>query len=736
MRTNFLTFLKSFWDRRALEAVYQVRQALRPSEENRTTSALFVTTALLVLVLGFLLYMASARQDIDDHLKSRPNIAWIKSDRVSWQATGVLQKDCADAVSCRQSLISRAELEPTNLSDYVLRVPDEIQQGEFGLALFRTSVKKSDWSGLNLQQSLVLTLPKFGYHRAHLFIDGISRTDFLDSGWIYWQFRDEDVTADTVDVEVLFEISHDQEHLPLQIKPDLNLAERHLAVMTVGEQRTYLDQLALSRAGRGNVIGSIARVAMAVFVLALFLLIDGSPETLGLGLFLGFEAAAITMGYDWLPLSNNDFLKHYCYQMGDIFRLYFFLQIARIADKKVGPWLFWGTLVSVPYGLLRHYGPELAIVWPSKIPNYRDIIAGGVGMLVCLRAAWYLRDKKLPWRVTALIIAAVAAFEQVADPVGMFFPGIYNGSFFQKFVDIIHPFSAWLFAFSAFINISTLENRVKTLGSLEARTKEMEKEMELGRAVQQAFMNLPKFPDELHFACHHEAMLYVSGDTYFVDWNERHKTLTFLVNDVTGHGVQAALKASGVSVIASTVWGDRNDPEWRNGKLEQYADLVEDFLAKMNTEPDVLAMGGCEFDLATGMIEILRINFPFPVVIEPKVDLAADNESRKSDNWRVRILPTNSRELTRFQLMPGAIVVLTSDGFLDNSRRTTDFLRYMRKNLATRGDDLSTETVKAYVLDCPHLAETKDSDDRTMTVFQWRPEAMPRFGESSGRGAA
>lgn len=356
-------------------------------------------------------------------------------------------------------------------------------------------------------------------------------------------------------------------------------------------------------------------------------------------------------------------------------------------------------------------------------------------MIVCLRAAWYLRDKKLPWRVTALVIAAIAAFEQVADPVGSYFPSFYNGSFFQTFTDLIHPFSAWLFAFSAFINISTLENRVKTLGSLEARTREMEKEMELGRAVQQAFMNLPKFPEELHFACHHEAMLYVSGDTYFVDWNERHRKLTFLVNDVTGHGVQAALKASGVSVIANTVWGDKAG-DWRSDKLTQYAALVEDFLAKMNTEPDVLAMGGCEFDLATGTVEILRVNFPFPVVIEPKVDLAGDSESRKSDNWRVRILPSNSRELTRFQLAPGAIIVLTSDGFLDNSRRTTDFLRYMRKNLATRGDDLTTDTVKNYILECPHLAETKDNDDRTMTVFQWRPQSMPKFGESSGRDAA
>src|SRR5690606_10337609 len=141
-------------------------------------------------------------------------------------------------------------------------------------------------------------------------------------------FRAEDIAQATTEIAVLFEVMPGQTHLPLLSKPDLNRAERTLAVMTISEQRAFLEQLAVTKAGRGNFIGSIARIAMAVFVLALFLLIDGSPETLGLGLFLGFEAVAITLGYDWIPVTNNDFLKHFCYQMGDIFRVYFFLQIA------------------------------------------------------------------------------------------------------------------------------------------------------------------------------------------------------------------------------------------------------------------------------------------------------------------------------------------------------------------------------------------------------------------------
>lgn len=735
MKPTIITYIKSTWNREALESLYSFRKALKPSEENRTKSALIVTTLLLVLVLGFLLFMASASQDMDSYINQRTNISFADQP-TPWESSAIYPKSCTTESACLNQIKSASTFTPVDLATHSLKLPEKLANEDLAVAVFRTKVPASLWSSLDPQRSQVLTIPRFQFRRAHLFIDGQQKSSFLDSSWISWSFRSEDLGTSDISVEILFEITASQTELSLLNRPGLNRIERSLTAMNLGEQQAYLNQLALSKAGRAGFVGAIARVAMAVFVLALFLLIDGSPETLGLGLFLGFEAFAISLSYEWLPISNTNFLKHFCFQMGDIFRLYFFLQIARMADKRVGPWLFWGTLISIPYGLLRYYGPDFAILWPNSLPNIRDILVGGIGVIVCLRSAWYLKNKNLPWRVLALIIASVAAIEQCADPIGSYFPTFYNESIFQKAMNIIQPFSAWLFAFSAFINISTLENRVKTLSSMEARSKEMEREMELGRTVQQAFMHLPKIPDELNFACHHEAMLYVSGDTYFVDWNEQNKKLTFLVNDVTGHGVQAALKASGVSVIANTVWGDKTSKTWQSGKLELYAGLVETFLAKMNTEADVLAMGGCEFDLETGNIDILRINFPFPIIIEPKVNKPGDEESRQTDNWKVRILPTNSRQLTSLSLVPGSIVVLTSDGFLDNSRRTTDFLRYMRKNVATSGAELTTAEVKSFVLDCPHLTENKDNDDRTLTIFQWRPKSMPDFARSKGRDAA
>ena len=55
---------------------------------------------------------------------------------------------------------------------------------------------------------------------------------------------------------------------------------------------------------------------MAVFVRVLFLVVDGSPESLGLGLFLGFEAFAISMSYRWIKPKASHEIKL------DLFRVF------------------------------------------------------------------------------------------------------------------------------------------------------------------------------------------------------------------------------------------------------------------------------------------------------------------------------------------------------------------------------------------------------------------------------
>jgi len=424
---------------------------------------------------------------------------------------------------------------------------------------------------------------------------------------------------------------------------------------------------------------------------------------------------------------------HYSYQMGDIMRLYFFLQLARMIDKKVTGWLIWGSLLSIPYGLLRVYAPEFDITWAQLIPRHRDTIIGVLGVIICVRAAWYLRNKQVPWRVAALCVAGVASFEQIIDPIGMALPeAIYYSRSFVATKDILQPLSAWLFALSAFINISTLETRVKTLTRIESKAHEIRREMELGQSVQQTFFKLPKLPPNLQLSCHNEAMLYVSGDTYFVDWNEQRQKLTFLINDVTGHGVQAALKASCVNVIANTIWIESNEHGKEN--LIDYAHLVENFFRRNNQNPDVLAMGGCEFDPSTGSLRILRVNFPFPIVIEPKMDHHEGEESRRDDLWRVHLLPIEHKCVSHYQLHPGSLVLIASDGYLDGSRTTSTLLKYLRKHLGKSKEDVSLASVEHLIRNCPFFSQFADYDDRTFALFKWNTYQSKQHPDNAENG--
>jgi len=131
-------------------------------------------------------------------------------------------------------------------------------------------------------------------------------------------------------------------------------------------------------------------------LIVLFLFIDGSPEALGLSLFLGFEAVALMFSFQAFPIGNDHFIRHFLLQMGDVMRLYFYLQLARMIDKRIGPWLFWGAVLSVPYGFLREYGELHAWDWMGSIPMMRDFVVGTIGFVVCARAAYFLRNKALP----------------------------------------------------------------------------------------------------------------------------------------------------------------------------------------------------------------------------------------------------------------------------------------------------------------------------------------------------
>jgi hypothetical protein len=501
--------VRSLWSTSALAELYDQRKALNPSEQNRTALSFGLAMVLFLSVFSYLMYMAWSRQDASTYLSSRSDMVFLEGLDSAWQV--------GPRVPAGEGMVSTT---------------------------WKLSVPPAPWQKISDYKALVVSLPAFRYRRADLSVNGVPQGTSYDGAHLTAFFEPAALDQGKLEVSIAFLLREDSETPKFYDRPGFNRLERNVTVMPLRELRDYQDFVAVARVGRGDVVGATARVAMAVFVLILFLIVDSSPETMGLSLFLGFEGVAISLGRGWIPFVDPVFVQNYCFQMGDIFRLFFALQLARMIDKRVVWWFVVGSALSLPYAWLRVNGPAMGMQWQNEIPNIRDGVVGTLSVIVLVRAAIFLRGKNVPWRVAALIVASIGAFEQMLDPVFSVFPFIHQSEAFRALCNILQPAAAWLLAFSAFINISTLENRVKVLSKVEARARELDQEMELGRTVQRAFHNVPVLPENCRISHHHEAMLYVSGDTFFVTCNQVTKRVTFLINDVTGHGVQAALKAS------------------------------------------------------------------------------------------------------------------------------------------------------------------------------------------------
>ncbi len=368
MNKNFFPLLvKSIWSGDALEELYTKRKALNPSEENRTKVTMAITGLLFFTIMAFLLAMSWQRQDTDSYITSRQNIQILEESSIKWFATTPSLKACL-----AQECLALERAKPTNklnLHSEPFETPD-IGATNIGTTLLRTKISSESWGRMSPNKTYALTLPNISYRKASLYVNGDFINTSFDGTKVVYYFDPVQTTSDHLDLEILIEFKGEQKVIMSHYETRDEI-QNGTAIMWSNEWPKYKNYLAANRAGRGNYVGAIARIVMAVFVLLLFLIIDGSPETLGLGLFLGFEAFAITTGYGWLPIENTSFIKNFAFQMGDIFRLYFFLQLARVIDKKILNWLIVGTLLSIPYGLLRHYGTELDIVWPKKIPRFR-----------------------------------------------------------------------------------------------------------------------------------------------------------------------------------------------------------------------------------------------------------------------------------------------------------------------------------------------------------------------------
>ena len=309
---------------------------------------------------------------------------------------------------------------------------------------------------------------------------------------------------------------------------------------------------------------------------------------------------------------------------------------------------------------------------------------------------------------------------QIVTPIVVDIQGVSDMLWFRTWYNLFEAHTPYVFALSTFINVSTLEQRVKALTGAAVQAKLIERELSLGREVQQALFQIPVLPPGISMAFSHEAARYVSGDLIYANHDPVNQTATALLCDVTGHGVQAAIKASICSALCESIWdGSRLRPgDESSRRLEFFYRRALGFFSRTQGSNEVLAMVGCEVSLPTRKITVYRANALLPMMI---------TRQNRESNWIATViggppmkpfdiqLPEELQSIRQAARDPDPIFfALFSDGLIDSSRTYKALVEWMNGRLVGEST-LTAESLKTLILSFDRWHQT--NDDRTLCVM-------------------
>lgn len=237
--------------------------------------------------------------------------------------------------------------------------------------------------------------------------------------------------------------------------------------------------------------------------------------------------------------------------------------------------------------------------------------------------------------------------------------------------------------------------------------QKFEKELELGRLVQDLFMKSPRLPSDIDFSCHFDPAFYVSGDAYFVHWDDSTGRFIVIIGDMTGHGVHAALKASTLHVMAQTIFSDAMHRSVDLGaRFVFYEQALDRFLREFWVDGDLPTFVGIELDLSTGRVVSHRSNFPFPMIVEQCED----------KGWQVKVWCDQTTIVDTRKSDRSIFFISATDGVISSSKIANKVARDLEKRLAGV-KSVNAELIKQQILESTKHVQVGMEDDRTMVVF-------------------
>jgi ammonium transporter len=273
----------------------------------------------------------------------------------------------------------------------------------------------------------------------------------------------------------------------------------------------------------------------------------------------------------------------------------------------------------------------------------------------------------------------------------------------------------------------TEEELAKTQAEIRRR---LEQELEDAKVVQNQLLPVEHPVPGCEIARHYQSASETGGDWYGYHHRPDTTSITFYMGDVTGHGLPSALLSG---VVCGAVYSSEYTQGLLNSKLpaterspdallRNIADVVNRIVLETGKGELLMTMAFMNVNLKTGKVSFLNAGHNMPWVVRGKeVQSLVGRGSRLGESNKPQF------EITHLDLVPNDIVVLYTDGLIENegpSGRTLS-MREVQKVLS----DGKTSAVEVRD-DLVHRArevwqDRPAADDHSVLVFRWTPPGVP-----------
>jgi hypothetical protein len=180
------------------------------------------------------------------------------------------------------------------------------------------------------------------------------------------------------------------------------------------------------------------------------------------------------------------------------------------------------------------------------------------------------------------------------------------------------------------------EGRLKTLEGHMIEKRRMELELQEAAEITKAFIpaSVPKW-NKLSINTFHKPLTENSGDWFTFAQSKNQKLCHFIMCDITGHGVQAAIVVSTCRSVFGSLARSKPDLVDNASFIEEYAESLNSTLFENGNGYHVSTLLGLTFDLEEGKLHYLSAGHPPPLLVRK------DNKGL----WRPRALVSRNNVL-------------------------------------------------------------------------------------------